>query len=145
MIGGAKAQAGYTLTELLVVLLILGLIAAAIAPQVMGRLDRSKTRAAALQLETVGASLDLFKIDVGRYPTDEEGLSVLMTRPADAEIWDGPYVRTANNLIDPWGAPIAYKAPGGSGAFQLVSYGSDNASGGDGDAQDLTYPDFGAP
>lgn len=142
LVRSADHDAGYTLTELLVVLLILGFIAAAITPQVMGRLDRSKVRSASLQLDTLGASLDLFKIDVGRYPTNDEGLDALIVRPAAADIWDGPYVRTSRNLIDPWGAPIVYKAPNGGASFELVSYGADNASGGTDDARDLTFPEF---
>lgn len=143
--GHRRSEAGYTLTELLVVLLILGLIAASIAPQVMGRLDSSKVRSAALQLETLGASVDLFRIDVGRYPTSDEGLTVLVTRPENADIWDGPYIRTTKNLIDPWGAPVVYKAPDQSGTFQLISYGADNAAGGDGDNGDMIFPDYSMP
>ncbi|MEO0883015.1 MAG: type II secretion system major pseudopilin GspG [Pseudomonadota bacterium] len=137
-----KKQAGYTLTELLVVLVILGLIAAAITPQVIGRLDRSKVKAAELQMETLGASLDLFKIDLGRYPTSEEGLQALLRQPAGLDAWYGPYIRSAKNLTDPWGNPIQYKPPSDDAFYRLVSFGADGNQGGARDAADLTAPNL---
>ncbi|MEM7663393.1 MAG: type II secretion system major pseudopilin GspG [Pseudomonadota bacterium] len=136
-------EAGYTLTELLVVLVILGLIAAAITPQVIGRLDRSKVRAAELQMETLGASLDLFKIDLGRYPTSEEGLQALLSQPAGIDTWYGPYIRSAKNLTDPWGNPIQYRPPSGDAFYRLTSLGSDGSQGGTRDAADLISPNLG--
>ena len=139
-----RRDAGYTLTELLVVLVILSLIAAAIAPRIIGRLDSSKVRAANLQLETLAASVDLFFIDTGRYPTRDEGLDALISRPDGIGAWDGPYIRSSSNLIDPWGNPFLYLAPErGQSAFILRTLGSDGAEGGEGNAADLQFPDFG--
>lgn len=133
-------QAGFTLTELLVVLVILSLIAAAITPQVMGRLDRSKVRAAQLQLDTLGSSLDMFKIDRGRYPTTEEGLAILLAAPGDAVDWGGPYVKSAKSIVDPWNAIFVYKAEGSS--YSLTTLGADGEIGGEGHDADITVPDL---
>ncbi len=137
-----QAEAGYTLTELLVVMVVLGLIAAAITPQVLGRLDKSKVRAAVLQLDTLGASLDLYKIDVGHYPTKDQGLGSLIRKPGQSATWDGPYVRSARNLIDPWGQEFVYEPSGAGRRYQITSLGSDGEMGGSDDASDLTFPDL---
>lgn len=134
-----RREAGFTLTELLVVMVILSLIAAAITPQVMGRLDRSKVRAADLQLQTLGTSLDMYKIDTGRYPTDREGLQALLMRPDSAEVWDGPYVKTGRSIIDSWDNPFIYKTIGSQ--YQLMTYGADGVTGGTNYDADLIYPD----
>ena len=135
-----KRQAGFTLTELLVVMVVLSLIAAAITPQVMGRLDRSKVRAAQLQLQTLGTSLDMYKIDTGHYPTDQEGLQSLIVQPSTATVWDGPYVKTGRSIIDSWGNPIEYTVSGSG--YNLLSYGADGVTGGSKHDTDLTFPDF---
>ena len=135
------SEAGYTLTELLVVLVILGLIAAAITPRVIGRLDSSKVRAAKLQTDTLAASLDLFYIDTGRYPTSEEGLAALLAEPSEVAGWDGPYVRTSGNLIDPWGAAYLYTPTEEDTPARVITYGSDGAVGGEGTAADLQFPE----
>ena len=135
-----RSEAGYTLTELLVVLLILGLITAAITPQVIGRLDSSKVKAAKLQADMLAASADLFYVDLGRYPTREEGLQALLVQPEGLEGWQGPYVRGPDNLIDPWSNQFAYEPPGEGLPARVTSYGSDGAKGGDGQAADLTFP-----
>ena len=132
---------GFTLTELLVVMVILSLLAAAITPQVMGRLDRSNVRAAKLQIETLAASLDLFRIDTGRYPTAHEGLAALIGKPAALETWDGPYVRSGTSLSDPWQREFVYEAGPGS-VFRLVSYGADGKEGGSGHDGDIVWPDY---
>ena len=137
-----STEDGYTLTELLFVLVILGLISAAIAPRIIGRLDTSKVKSAELQLETLSASIDTFFIDNGRYPNDEEGLNVLILAPEGLPSWSGPYVRAPKNLIDPWGNEFVYvEAASGSG-FRLTSLGRDGEPGGEGLATDLHYPDF---
>lgn len=137
-----SSEAGYTLTELLVVLVVLGLIAAAITPQVIGRLDRSKVRAAQLQLDSLSASLDLYKIDTGHYPTQEESLDVLLYKPDTAEIWDGPYIRGAKNLIDPWGSTFTYIPPEEGATYKLITFGADGVEGGTGLNQDLIVPNL---
>lgn len=138
----SPSEAGYTLTELLVVLVILGFIAAAITPQVIGRLDSSKVKAAKLQLDSLSASLDLYKIDTGRYPGKEDGLDALLQKPDSAEIWDGPYVRGAKNLIDPWGASYIYLPPEDGATYRLVTLGADGIEGGVDLNQDLFVPDL---
>ena len=131
---------GFTLTELLVVMVILSLLAAAITPQVMGRLDKSKVRAARLQMDTLSASLDLYKLDTGRYPSEAEGLAALLEAPAGTDGWDGPYVRSNRSVIDPWQRPYLYAPDGRS--YQITTLGADGAEGGDGYDTDLSFPDI---
>lgn len=133
---GSK-NAGFTLLELLVVLVILGFIAAIATPPAMRYLGRAKTDTAKLQVQSLGSTLDLFRLDVGRYPTQEEGLQALVRRPSSAEGWNGPYVKKESSLIDPWGAPYLYKIPGEHGEYDLFSYGADKAPGGTGESQDV--------
>ena len=138
----ASSEAGYTLTELLVVLVILGFIAAAITPQVIGRLDSSKVKAAKLQLDSLSASLDLYKIDTGKYPGKEDGLDALLYKPDNADVWDGPYVRGLKNLVDPWGANYIYLPPENGETYRLVTLGADGVEGGTDLNQDLFVPDL---
>ncbi len=132
-----RRQAGFTLVELLVVLVILGLIVGFAAPQVFKYLGGAKTKAAQVQIERLSSILDLYRLQVGRYPNDNEGLEALIERPADAERWDGPYLKKATALIDPWKNPYLYRFPGDHGAFDLYSLGADGREGGDGEDQDL--------
>ena len=141
-VGASTNKAGFTLTELLVVLVVLGLIAAAITPQIMGRLDKSKVKAARLQLDTLSASVEMFKLDTGRYPTTDEGLIVLLTAPEGLSNWDGPYVRSAGSITDPWNRIYAYKLTEGSRRFEIRSLGADGTEGGEGFDQDLVFPDY---
>jgi len=129
--------AGFTLIELLVVLVILGLLASLVGPRVMSHVAESKTRTAALQIEELAAALDLFYLEVGRYPTSDEGLGALVTRPAGLEQWNGPYLRKAVIRKDPWGYDYHYRAPGEHGAFDLFSYGADAAEGGRDENRDV--------
>lgn len=128
---------GFTLIELLVVLVILGLLAGLVGPQVMRYLGESKTKTAGLQIEELGSALDLYRIDVGRYPTTEEGLRALVQRPQNAGNWNGPYLRKREVPQDPWGNPYRYRSPGEHGAFDLWSYGADGQPGGAGEARDV--------
>ncbi len=125
-----KSQAGYTLTEMLVVIAIIGLIAAVLTPSLMGQLGRSRVKAAELQLETVSAAVEAFHADVGRYPTQDEGLKPLVTAPADAEAWTGPYLKGAKGILDPWGRPILYQPGDDDHDFVVMSYGADGKPGG---------------
>ncbi|MGG5811782.1 type II secretion system major pseudopilin GspG [Falsiroseomonas sp. CW058] len=129
---------GFTLVELLVVLVILGLIASIAAPQAMRYLGGAKHDAAKLQVQGLATALDLYRLDVGRYPTREEGLAALAARPAGAERWNGPYLRRAEQLQDPWGRPWRYRIPGEHGAFDLFSLGADDRPGGAGEDRDVT-------
>jgi general secretion pathway protein G len=134
----ASGQAGFTLVELLVVLLILGMLAAFAAPPVMRHLGKAKSDVAKVQVQNLSAALDLYRLDVGRYPTQEEGLPALVRRPAAAEGWNGPYVKKEALLVDPWGTAYVFKIPGGHGEYDLLTLGSDRAEGGTGEAQDVT-------
>jgi len=131
-------QAGFTLVELLVVLIILGLIAAFAVPRVIQYVGGAKTDTARIQIERLSTTLDLYRLQVGHYPSEEDGLRALVERPADAEQWDGPYLKKENALIDPWGQPYVYQLPGEHGDYDLYSLGADGAEGGEGENQDLT-------
>jgi general secretion pathway protein G len=131
-------SAGFTLLELLVVLVILGLLAAVATPQVLNYLARARTQSAALQIHNLGAALDLYRLDVGRYPSEEEGLTSLVQAPPALASWNGPYVKKREMLTDPWGHPYQYRIPGEHGEYDLFSVGSDNAVGGQGEKQDVT-------
>ena len=130
-------QAGFTLLELLVVLVILGLLAAIAAPQVLKYLSRARTQSAALQIHDLGSALDLYKLDVGHYPTQAEGLAALVQAPSSTPTWSGPYVKKKEMLLDPWGHPYNYVIPGKHGEYDLYSLGADNAVGGDGENKDV--------
>jgi len=130
---------GFTLIELLVVLVILGLLAGLVGPQVMKYLGGANTKTAKLQIEDFSTALDAFRLDMGRYPSSNEGLQALVVQPSGATRWNGPYLR--KNIIpkDPWGNDYQYRSPGqhsGSG-FDLYSLGADNAEGGEGESQDV--------
>jgi general secretion pathway protein G len=133
-----SGQRGFTLVELLVVLVILGLIAAFAAPRVMKYLGGAKSDAARIQIERLSAVLDLYRLEVGRYPSTDEGLEALMEQPPDAERWNGPYLKKANALVDPWRRPYLYQSPGEHGDFDLSTLGADGSDGGDGEDQDMT-------
>jgi general secretion pathway protein G len=129
---------GYTLLELLVVIAILALIVAFAAPQVLGYFSRSKTQAGDIEISNIVAALDLYRLDVGSYPTTDQGLSALLDKPEGAKNWHGPYLTRRDGIIDPWGRPYLYQGPEGSNTFLVQSYGGDGKPGGSGENQDLT-------
>lgn len=130
-------MAGFTLIELLVVLVIIGLLATLVAPNFIGQSEKAKPKAARVQLEQLRNALDMFQLDVGRYPSTEEGLQSLRQRPSSAPRWSGPYLRDEVPL-DPWGHGYVYQSPGASGgAYDLGTYGADGRSGGDGNNADV--------
>ncbi len=133
-----RRERGLTLIELLVVLLILSLIAAFAVPRVMKYLGGARSDSAAIQIERLGGILDLYRLDMGRYPGTEDGLRALVEAPVEAERWNGPYVKKANSLIDPWGEPYEYRAPGDHGEYDLFTLGADGRDGGDGEDADVT-------
>jgi len=135
--GRGKKLAGFTLIELLVVLVILGLLAGLIGPRVMGHVGTSKIKTARLQLEDLSAALDMFRLEVGRYPSTQEGLVALVQKPGQLNGWNGPYLRKPVLPDDPWGNPYHYRVPGEHGAFDIWSLGSDNADGGSEEAADI--------
>jgi len=128
---------GFTLIELLVVLVILGLIASVIGPRVVGYLGGAKSDTAKLQIEEIGAALDLYKLEIGRYPTTEEGLQALVQSPAGATGWRGPYLKKKVIPKDPWGNPYRYAAPGQHGVYDVYSFGADNRQGGEDENKDV--------
>ncbi len=130
---------GFTLIELLVVLLILGMIAGIAGPQIMNYLGDSKAKAAKLQIGEFEGTLDLYKLDVGRYPDGQEGLQALVQAPSTAgDRWRGPYLKKKAVPKDPWGNDYVYAAPGKHGNFDIVSLGADGKEGGDGENKDVT-------
>jgi general secretion pathway protein G len=133
--GGA---AGFTLIELLVVLVILGLLAAFAAPQVLKYLGRAKTDAARAQVQNIASILDLYRLEIGSYPDQKDGLEALLEPPGDVPRWNGPYVKRRDALIDPWGQMYVYKFPGEHGDYDLYSLGADQAEGGEGEDADVT-------
>ncbi|WP_319781373.1 type II secretion system major pseudopilin GspG [Oceanisphaera sp. IT1-181] len=128
---------GFTLLELLVVLVILGLLASLVGPQVLKQLSGSKTKTASLQIKELSSALDLFRLEVGRYPTASEGLTALLSEPGDVRGWNGPYLTKRTIPADPWGNAYQYRYPGQQGEFDLFSLGSDNQEGGEGEARDV--------
>ena len=134
----AAAAAGFTLLELLVVLVILGLLSAFAVPQVMNYLGGARSDAAKIQVSNLSTALDLYRLGVGRYPSTGEGLDALVEPPSGADGWNGPYVKKRVSLIDPWGETYGYRSPGRHGAYDLFSLGADQAEGGDGEDRDLT-------
>ena len=136
--GHRPSERGFTLLELLVVLAILGLLAAFVAPQVLKYLSRAKSDSAHIQIQNIAGTLDLFRLDVGRYPTNAEGLGALVERPAGLNSWNGPYMKDSKVPNDPWGHPYVYKIPGDHGEYDLYSLGADDQPGGSGENADVT-------
>lgn len=136
----ARGDAGYTLTEMLVVIAVIGLIAAVLTPNLLSQLSRAKAKAAQLQLKTVAAAVVMYRDDVGRLPSASEGLAVLVDQPANAETWTGPYVEDSASLSDPWGHPIQYALQAGRQGFVVKSLGADGEPGGNGADRDLQAP-----
>lgn len=127
---------GFTLIELLVVLAILTLLAGLVGPRVLNQLGGAKSKTAAVQIADLDKSLELFKLDVGRYPTTQEGLEALVKRPGSVNGWTGPYLK-GGVPSDPWGHPYRYASPGPNGGIEILSLGSDAAPGGEGEAADI--------
>ena len=127
---------GFTLVELIVVVIIIGLLAGLVLPQFIRQEEKAKLGAAKAQIELLGTALDTFRLDVGRYPTTDEGLQALRQKPGTLDRWDGPYLKK-DLPMDPWGSPYIYKSPGDHGPYDIVSYGADKAPGGDGDNRDI--------
>ena len=132
-----KNSEGFTLIELMVVLVILGLLAALVAPRVLNRLGQSKQKIAKTQIEMLSSALDQFKLDTGRYPTTEEGLEALVKDPGIPG-WNGPYLKKNKIPKDPWGRDFVYKCPGEHGEYDLYSLGADGKPGGEGENADIT-------
>ena len=131
-----RSQAGFTLVEILVVITIIGLIMALVGPRVLNYLGESKAKAAKIQIESFSSALDLYYLDLGRYPTSNEGLAALARNTSQAG-WNGPYLRGGVVPSDPWGHIYVYRSPGASTPYEIISLGSDGQEGGSGTAADI--------
>lgn len=132
-------EAGFTLMEMLVVLVLIGLIAAVAIPQVMRMFEGAKSKAAKIQLQTVGQSLYFYELDNETYPDARQGLAALWQAPSEIDSWAGPYVRREEQLVDPWGRQLLYKPVGGKVGFELKSLGADGAEGGSAEDADIIF------
>jgi general secretion pathway protein G len=133
----SRCQRGITLIELMVVMVILGLLAALVAPRMFGKVGQAKRKATYTQIELFGTALDAFRLDVGRYPSTSEGLEALLKSPSGEDTWLGPYLKKEEIPNDPWREPYRYDSPGSHGDYDLYSYGADKAAGGDGENKDI--------
>jgi general secretion pathway protein G len=133
----AAGSNGFTLLELLVVIVILGMLAAYVAPRYFSQIGKSEAAVARAQIEAFEKALDQFRLDVNRYPTTQEGLAALVVRPGDAGKWAGPYLKKAVPN-DPWGRPYVYRAPGVKSDFELLSLGKDGSPGGNDENADIS-------
>jgi general secretion pathway protein G len=132
-----RSTAGFTLIELMIVIAILGLMAYMVAPRLMGVMGKAKPKIAMADIKNLETALDMFYLDVGRYPSQDEGLKVLYQRPENIPNWGGPYIKKAPK--DPWGRDYVYKFPGElGGSYDIISYGADGQPGGEGEAADIS-------
>ena len=133
----SRCQRGFTLIELMVVMIILGLLAALVVPKMFGKLGTARTNAAYAQIELFGTALDSYRLDVGKYPSTTEGLEALISSVSGTEEWNGPYLRKNEIPLDSWGKPYIYESPGSHGDYDLYSLGKDNAEGGEDEDRDI--------
>ena len=131
-----QKERGFTLIEILVVIIIIGMLAALVGPRLFGKVSMAKQKTAKAQIELFGTALDAFRLDVGKYPTTEDGLKALREKPSGAEGWQGPYLPKEIPL-DPWNNAYIYKCPGEHGEYDLISLGLDRVDGGEGENQDI--------
>jgi general secretion pathway protein G len=132
-----RGEAGFTLVEMLVVITIIGLIMGLVGPRVLNYLSESKVKAATIQIESLDGALDLYFLDLGRYPTTAQGLAALVQRPGGSSGWNGPYLKNGNVPNDPWGHTYIYRSPSDHGAYEITSLGADGQEGGTGVAADI--------
>jgi general secretion pathway protein G len=133
-----SGEAGFTLVEILVVITIIGLIMAIVGPRVLNYLGESKVKAAKIQIESFSSALDLYYLDMGRYPGSSDGLVALVQRPGNAQEWNGPYLKGGVVPNDPWGHPYVYRSPVERAPYEIVSFGADGQEGGTGTAADIS-------
>ncbi len=131
-----RRDKGFTLIEILIVVIIIGLLASLVGPKLFSKVSGARQKSAKAQIELFGTALDAFRLDTGRYPTTEEGLKALREKPSGTEQWQGPYL-PKELPSDPWGKPYIYKCPGDHGEYDLISFGLDGVEGGEGENQDI--------
>ena len=131
-----RKSSGFTLVELLVVLAILGMLAALVGPQVLNQLGGAKSKSSAIQIRDFEQALELYKLDVGRFPSSNEGLNALVRQPSSAKGWNGPYLKKDEVPMDPWGNPYQYRMSGST--IDISSYGADGRQGGSGEDADVS-------
>lgn len=136
-VSSSSGLRGFTLLELLVVMVIIGLLAGYVGPRYFAQIGKSEVKAARAQLDALGKALDQYRLDTGHYPTTEQGLATLVERPANEPKWGGPYL-TKKVPLDPWGQPYVFIMPGEHGEYDLLSYGKDGKPGGEGEAAEIT-------
>ena len=132
-----KENDGFTLIELMVVIIILGILATLVGPKMFGRVGEAKQKAAATQIELFGTALDSLRLDAGRYPTTAEGLDALVSPVSGLDEWNGPYLKKNVIPLDPWNNPYNYESPGANGDYDLISYGADKMVGGEKENRDI--------
>lgn len=132
----SQVARGFTLLELLVVMVIIGLLAGYVAPRYFAQVGKSEVKAARAQIDSFEKAIEALRLDIGHYPTSEQGLEALVKQPAGETKWQGPYLKKAVPL-DPWGHPYVYKYPGDHGDYDILSYGRDGKPGGEGDDADI--------
>jgi general secretion pathway protein G len=128
---------GFTLIELLVVLVILSMLIGLVGPQVLKYVGESKTKTARIQIEDIGAALDLYHLEIGSYPSSQQGLQALVEKPPGVNVWKGPYLKKQVVPKDPWGRDYQYRSPGEHGRYDLFSLGADNVEGGEDENEDI--------
>jgi general secretion pathway protein G len=136
MRNAAQRNRGFTLLELLVVMVIIGLLVGYVAPMYFKQVGKSEVKVTRAQIESFGKALDQYRLDAGHYPTTEQGLQALVLKPADEARWDGPYLKKGVPL-DPWGTAYSYKRPGTKGEYDIISLGKDGVPGGTGEDADI--------
>lgn len=137
----SRGQDGFTLVELLVVLAVLGLLISIVGPRAIGYLGGARSDTARIQMETFATALDLYRLDMRKYPSAEAGLNALVNAPAGAAGWRGPYLNKDEVPLDPWDNAYIYQSPGPDGKpYRLLSYGADGKEGGDGEDADISAP-----
>lgn len=132
-----RGEGGFTLIELLVVMAILALLAGIVGSQYFGYLGKARSQTARVQVKAIVGALENYRVEMGGYPTSEQGLKALVTAPIGAPAWDGPYLAQASGLIDPWGQPYLFRVPGKYSEVDVYTLGSDKAEGGVGEAKDV--------
>jgi len=139
-----RRDRGFTLIEMLIVMVILGLLAALVGPRMFGKVGKSRQKAAKAQIALLETALDTYRLDTSRFPTTDQGLQALRVKPSGIERWDGPYL-PKDIPMDPWGHPYIYRSPGEHGDYDIISLGADGAEGGQGEDEDVaSWKDLGS-